>query len=258
MADKEMSFLPEDYVERRIERRTSLVCLAMFVVVLGGVGAVYAYKNGQLSEAKARRDGINASYAEAARRLEQLEALQLQRNEMLRKAQVSALLLERVPRTFLLADLVNRMPEPLSLLELTVNTKVVQAPRPSPTKTALANKTAAAKDAKAAPAEEPLPQQIVTLSLTGVAPTDGQVAQYMSKLTESPLLSDVNMVYTEETKVGETAMRKFRFEMTLSPTADVRALDPAQRKLDRPRNPIKAPEGPGQVTGLRLGASSDK
>ena len=32
-----MSFLPDDYVEQRIERRTNVICLLLFVVVAAGI-----------------------------------------------------------------------------------------------------------------------------------------------------------------------------------------------------------------------------
>ena len=34
MPDPHMSFLPEDYVERRIEQRTNIICLSLFAIVL--------------------------------------------------------------------------------------------------------------------------------------------------------------------------------------------------------------------------------
>ena len=251
ISEKRMSFLPEDYVERRMERRTSLICLAMFAVMLAGVGTVYAYKIRKLNAASSRLTTVNVATANAAKKIEQLDTLKARRDEMLRKAQVTATLLERVPRTFLLADLINRMPEALSLLELNLSTKVVQPPRPAPTKSALSNK----KDKKAAEAAkqaepEPLPQHLVSISLVGVAPTDVQVAHYLEKLQQSQLLSGVNLIFSEETKIGDAMMRKFRVEMALSPAADVRTLEPAERKPDRPRDPIEDSSGLPRISGL--------
>lgn len=268
MTDK-MSFLPEDYVERRIERRSSVVCLAMFAVVMGAVGGVHLYKVRQYAAGSAQLHKINGQYAVAAKRLEQLDALQQQRQEMLRKAQVTALLLERVPRTFLLADLVNRMPDSLSLLELNLGTKLVQPPRPAANKSVLANKGPQDKKGSdpagtKAMEEPPPPQHLVTLVLVGVAPTEVQLSDYMSKLQQSPLFSEVTFVYSEETKIAESSMKKFRLELTLSPTADVRSLDAGQRKINRPRDPIqkkgnelpkigKAPASVGAAVAQRRG-----
>ena len=251
--EKKMSFLPEDYVERQIERRTSLVCLTLFAVVLLGVGGVYMIKYRQLSEAESSQRAINAEFAEEARQLELLAALKAQQDEMQGKAEMSAALLEKVPRTFLLADLINRMPESLSLLELTLSTKKVKAAPPPATKSALANAKPDPKAAEKAKAPEPVPDRItVTLALVGVAPTDVQVAQYMAALGRSPLLKDVSLNYSEEAKIEEVLMRKFRIEMVIAPNADVRALSPEDSKPQRPRDPIEEPKSAGGTMGLPI------
>lgn len=233
MSDK-MSFLPEDFVERRVEQRTNLLCLSLFIVVLCGIVGAQTLKTRQRSEVRKQHDEVNTAYAEAAKRIEQLEDLQQRREQMLRKAQVTATLLEPVPRSFLLADLVNRMPAALSLLELSLTTKAAAPVFAPVAKTALAGATQA--DTK--PQEPPVPKSVSTLAMVGVAPTDVQVAQFMSKLSQSPLLSDVNLIYSEETKVVDTNMRKFRIEMTLSEKADVRAIE-AYIPARLPRNPVQ-------------------
>jgi Tfp pilus assembly protein PilN len=226
MADKELSFLPEDYVERRMEHRTNLICITLFIVVLGAVVGGWFVTTRQRSDIRAQQEQVNKSYADAARRLEQLQELEQRKDQMLRKAQVTATLIEPVPRTFLLADLINRMPPTLSLFDLQVSSKVVRATRPVVVKkSAMTNaKGKDAKDEKLQ--EEPPPRFEVTMTMTGVAPTDVQVAQYMSSLSRSPLLGEVNLVFSEENKVEEQTMRRFKIEMTLNDTADVRVMDP--------------------------------
>lgn len=238
MSEKKMSFLPEDYVERRIEQRTNLVCLVLFGVVLVGVVGMYVASAQHRADVRREREKVIVAYADAAKRIEQWDSLQEQRSQMQRKANVTAKLLEKVPRSHLLADLGNRRPQGLSWLELEVQTKVVKPTAPPSGKSALANKEKEKKDAKGKPAEAPEPVKTVTLVLVGVAPTDVQVAQYMSKLQQSSLLSEVNLIYSEETKIAETLMRKFRIEMALSSTADVRALEPFEQPA-KPRDPLE-------------------
>ncbi len=241
MAEKSMSFLPEDYVERRIEQRTNMICLSLFAIVLVGTIGGYFVTIGHRSEVRAKREAVNKSYAEAARRIEQLEQLQKRKTEMVHKAQVSAGLVEPVPRTFLLADLVNRMPAALSLLDLQLSSRQelpVHALPLATGKTALATKLGdTAKPGSAADA--PAPTTVVSLALIGVAPTDVQVAQYMSSLSQSKLVADVNLVFSEETRVQDSFMRKFRIEMTLQPGADVRHLDPLQIPRKIKADPMK-------------------
>ena len=61
----------------------------------------------------------------------------------------------------------------------------------------------------------------VTMKLTGVATTDVQVAQFITKLNASDLLQEVNLVVSDEFKLGNDTMRKFQIEMTLNPAAQV-------------------------------------
>ena len=233
----DLSFLPEDYVERRKEQRTNLICLSLFGLVLIGVVGAYLVTTRNRSEIRSLRQQVNAAYAEAGRRIEQLETLQQQKQQMLRKAQVTATLVEKVPRTFLLADLINRMPQSLSLLEAKMSSSLYKAPLISvidTKKTAMAN-------AKAKKPEDDItpPKYVLTLVLLGVAPTDVQVAQYMASLSRSSLFSDVSLVYSEEMKIDQTSMRKFRMEMTLAEQADVRTVEPVIAERRPSRNPLR-------------------
>ncbi|MEX2671881.1 MAG: PilN domain-containing protein [Phycisphaeraceae bacterium] len=239
MSKDNMSFLPEDYVERRIEQRTNIICVSLFVIVLSGIGAAYMVTTAQRAEVKQQSADVDAAFAEAAKRLEQLDELQGRREQMLRKAQVASTLLEPVPRTFLMADLINRMPPTLSLFEVELKSKLLQASvtRRITPKSALA---------KAGEEEEEdvlatVPRHEVTLAMTGVAPTDVQVAQYMSTLSNSHLVKDVDLVFSERTEVEEVTMRRFRIDMTVDPAADVRRIDPLRLDRKPGRNPLKTP-----------------
>ena len=37
----QLSFLPDDYLERKAARRTNAICAVLFLVVIGGVGSVF-------------------------------------------------------------------------------------------------------------------------------------------------------------------------------------------------------------------------
>jgi len=57
--------------------------------------------------------------------------------------------------------------------------------------------------------------------VTGTAYNDGQVAQYIARLTKSRLLKDVNLSVTDEFVLGDDKLRKFQIEMMLDPDADL-------------------------------------
>lgn len=234
--DKEnLSFLPEDYVEKQIEKRTNLICLTLFVIVLLGIiGAYVVTSQKNTNELKTQKD-INLRYTEAARRISQLNELQDQKALLLRKAQITATLIEPVPRSNLLADLINRMPDTLSLTEMTLTSKKIAPPKPvvDKKKSALSNKKKQEKNTTTEPAG---PEYDVKIQLIGVAPTDIQVAQYMSSLSRSPIVTDIDLVYSEERRIADATMRRFKMIMRIDPSADIRRIDPliVQRKLNRP------------------------
>jgi hypothetical protein len=66
----------------------------------------------------------------------------------------------------------------------------------------------------------------VTLKVTGVADTDVQVAQFMTRLNASRLLKDVNLVVSDVFDQDGVVMRRFQVEMTLNPNAEVREDSP--------------------------------
>jgi Tfp pilus assembly protein PilN len=230
---KGMSFLPEDYIEHRVEQRTNLICLSLFVVVMLALVGAYMVTSRQRHEVIERQKQINAEYAEAAKRIAQLNELQQRKQQLLRKAQITATLIEPVPRSNLLAELINRMPQALSLLELDLESKKLTV---SPI-TLAQNKATAMANAKNGKAEAtpvidvpPVPKYDVTVSLEGIAPTDIQVAQYMAQLARCELLKEVNLVYAEEKRVDESSMRRFKVVMTLDSAADIREIKPLLAK----------------------------
>ena len=244
MNDSNMSFLPEDYVERRIERRTNIMCLSLFGVVLIAVVGAFVVTTHQRRDVERRQQEINAAYAEAARRIEQLDDLQQRKRHLLRKARVTATLVEPVPRTFILSELINRMPATVSLTEFKLtSTKQAEPTLPVLTTAAIEQQGPGAHVLNAIVAQPQITRYDVTLTLTGLAPTDVQVAQYMTDLGRCELFSDISLVFSEETPMEGQLMRRFKVEMTLDEEADARRIEPALA------NRRQSAPSPGQAIG---------
>ena len=234
-------FLPEDYLEKRNQRRTNIVSLSLFVVVMTGIIGAFLVTDRQRSEVTRRQAEVNAEFEEAAKRLEQLEDLHVRKDEMLRKARVTSALIERVPRSFILAELINLMPSTLSLLELELTSKVKRVAVVATTSMQQAKQRnlKAARGARSPDPAPEVPQDEVTLRLVGVAPTDVQVAQYMTSLSRSEMFSDVNLAFSEEVKlIDDYLMRKFRIDLQLDSTAAAIELEPKLVQRDLKQNPM--------------------
>src|SRR5215813_10519693 len=110
-ADAGPSFLPEDYLLRKKERRSNMISLSLFCIVMFGVIAAFFVTSRQWNDVKTRQAKINTEYTAESKKIDQLNVLEAQKREMMEKAEITAALIERVPRSILLAEIINRMPE---------------------------------------------------------------------------------------------------------------------------------------------------
>ena len=231
------SFLPEDYLDQKAERRTNLISLSLFGIVMVSVFAAFLVTNRQWSQVKDARGSINEQYEQAAAQIETLNELEQQKDQMLSKARLAAALVERVPRSVLLAELVSRMPNRLGLLEFELKSQKIQPTRTAPARRSSTRRlrpTRALTREQAAQAKQETkkvepPRYHVSLRMVGIAPTDVEVSRYISELNAYRLLKDVNLVSSEEHKFEGEKMRQFEITMTLNPKADVRDAVPTMK-----------------------------
>lgn len=218
----ELSFLPEDYLERKARRRANVVCGILSVVVMGAIGTAFTLTDKSMRAIEEHHNTIDRAYTEAARRIDQVNQMRAQQARIVQQAELASSLVERVPRSNLLAEFTNALPPGVSLLELsmtsTERTNAAAAPQTAFEAAKAARDAAAGKKAAEAPQAKVYD---VALKLTGLADSDVQVSEFIAKLNVSPLLKDVNLVVTEVDKQQERAMRKFQIEMQLNPNAEV-------------------------------------
>ena len=77
------TFLPEDYVRRKRQTVTNVVCLAMFAVVMFGTFIAFMVTTRRSTEVEQRKHSIDARYAQAAVQIDELRQLQEQKRLML-------------------------------------------------------------------------------------------------------------------------------------------------------------------------------
>jgi Tfp pilus assembly protein PilN len=226
-APNELSFLPDDYLERKRQRRTNVICAALFTAVMGTIGTTFSFSERSLRAVEREHMAIESEYTDAAKRIEQVQQLLTKQRTMARQAEITASLLEKVPRSNVLAEITNGLPSGVSLTDFVLESKKRQA-APAPTGSAAQNNTFQVKSAaqSAAPAA-PEPQKYdVCMKIGGLASTDVQVAQLITKLNRCHIFKDVNLLITDtfQPTPGGDAIRKFQIELTLNPDADVQTL----------------------------------
>ena len=222
----ELSFLPDDYLERKQRRRTNAICAVLFCIVIGAIGSAFWVTEKSMRELDQQAASVDQQYTEAAKRIQQFQELQEKQRTMAHQAELTASLLEKIPRSFVLAEITNGLPPGISLLDLSLDAKVAQSG--SAPKTAFDIRKAeidASKGLAGLASAQPRVYD-VTLRATGVAETDVQVAGFITKLNKSPLLKDVNLLYTDEYAPGQKQgpkLRKFQIEMSLNNDATIDA-----------------------------------
>ena len=265
------TFLPEDYVERKAERRTNVLSVTLFVVVTMGVIAAFFVTNRQWNDVKHYQHAINIRYTQAAKNIEQLKLLEEQKNDLLHKAELTTALIEKVPRSILLSELINRMPKNrIVLLEFEMKSKRLDRPSVTrPTRKAASAKTrsladkAARQAVRAREKEEAstvrAPRFETALVIVGVAPRHRDIAHYVAALQDCELIDRVELIFTEATKIKEREMNKFRIEADLRTNADARRIIP----LETPRldniTELEAPD-PADLLNMNrnlFGSASD-
>jgi Tfp pilus assembly protein PilN len=226
----QLSFLPDDYLDRKARRRANVLCALGALAVLGVAVTVFWYTEKLSAAVEKRFAEVDKQYGDAAARIEKVNQMRSQQQQVVRRAELAASLVEKVPRSNVLAEFTNSLPQGLSLLNVTMESRE-KAGGAVAAMTAFEAKRAALEGrSMSAPVSAKVYD--VFLKLEGVASTDVQVAQFITKLNRSTLFKDVNLVVSEEYKAQPQAssssrpqdaeiMRKFQIEMMLNPNAEV-------------------------------------
>jgi Tfp pilus assembly protein PilN len=246
---KSTSFLPEDYVARRAQTRFTIAIMALWMIVMVGMGGAFWLINGAWKVLRTRQEGVSTEYAQESARLDQLKQLESQRAAIMGKADITAALIERVPRYAMLGELSLRRPADLKLdtFELK-STRIAPPAPPAPTAngkevknlTDKAKEDAQAFAAKSAYAQ--LPKFQYALMITGSAKQNKDVADYLSSLKKSPIFQKVELTYIKETKQDEQVLRKFEITASLRSDVAISTLDASLEELKKARLGTKPEE----------------
>jgi len=221
----QLSFLPDDYLERKAARRTNAICAVMFLLVIGGVGSAFTISENATKAIDKQYNKIEEQYVSEAKRIEQVRQMHEKQQRMARQAELTASLLEKVRRSDILAEVTNCMSPGVSLLEFTLESRPKQSSTggAAPALTAYEQKKLAREQANKPKEEKEAVAKVfdVYMKVVGTAYNDGQVATYITRLNKSKLLKDVNLAVTDEFVMGDDKLRKFQIEMMLDPDADL-------------------------------------
>ena len=221
-----INFVPDDYTQSNESRRTNLIYLVLFAVVMTALGGSFVSIKIRQRACRTSEELVNARMTEIQEAIKQFEELQTKKREMMKTALTTAELLEPVPRSILLASLTNNLPPGVSLSEVNMIQKqskqIAAAAKTSKYQAAQAQKAASQSNgsqqtAQSQTDEPENPEKLLEthINIGGIAPSDLQVASYIEQLSNSSLLDNVALIESKEYKLQDSTLRQFKLSAML-------------------------------------------
>ena len=211
-----INFVPNDYIEQRQSSRANLLYLMLLMAMLGAIGVTFGFIKMRQRSVQADLTELSARMSKAHEQIAQLEELKAKSKTMMKTMVMTAELLEPIPRSVVLASLTNDLPSGVSLIELNLNTKETKTYKPMSQKNGTGsqynNKSAAANNAQDT---EAVINIETTLDMKGIAPSDIQVAGFISRLNDAILFDDVSLVESKEIEIEKIKYREFRLKAVI-------------------------------------------
>jgi Tfp pilus assembly protein PilN len=198
---REPDFIPRWYPRLRA-RRHMLIVEIWCIALLGGALYLWAWQSRMhIQQQRSDVAALDSKLGSTSIQLEKLKAMLDQQRKLKEQAQVVDRLGPYVPAARLIDVLNEAMPPSMALLDLqqeTQETPLTKAPG-----------DAAATASPASGSAGPGVDRKVKLTVTAVAPSDADLANFMTKLSAEPNLADVSMAYARDRTENGHAMREF-------------------------------------------------
>lgn len=226
------SFLPADYIQRKAEVRNNLIVLSLFALVMMGVGGAFYMTNKAKMRLSDEFTSLREQCEAESKQIEALKKLQEQRAVMMEKAQITAALLEPIPRWAVMSELRYRMPDTVRLDSLEMkgtrnggNGSALNMPK---IKTLVESAASVQPDSRPKVVAPSFSYEVV---INGAAEENNDVADYLTSLKASPLLRDVELTFIKEQKEDKKVLRRFEITAVIKNDADRAKLGDSIRTL---------------------------
>lgn len=215
-----INFVPNDYVQHKQSNRVNSLYLILLVAVLGGIGVTFSILKMRQRSVSGELGALESKMGQAREQIAQLEELKNKRNTRMKVMLMTASLIEPVRRSIVLACLTNNLPSGVSLLETrleeTEKKVVVAAPVKKKSKSSSKGKYKKETQKTAKPVQE-IPESEIFLEISGLAPSDIEVANYIANLSLSSLLGQVQLVSSKEVEIDGVKFREFQLKTQIKP-----------------------------------------
>lgn len=210
-----INFVPNDYLEQKESTRANYMYLLLLLAMVGAIGATFFFIKMRQRTVQADLNELTQKMQAAQTQIGQMEELKVKCKTMMKTMVMTSELLEPVPRSVVLACLTNNLPGGVSLKDFKLKEKETvirnqpqKAAKPDPAKSQYTK----AANAQANTAEETIRKSDTTVQITGVAPSDIQVASYIARLSTSMLLNKVELIESKEVTIDGLKFREFELK----------------------------------------------
>jgi Tfp pilus assembly protein PilN len=199
---RELEFLPDWYPQWHRRRRLLLLETWLVIVLAAGLGLWVYLASGNLSRERQALTDINGQLSETNTQLEKIDRLESLRKQWRKQDEVLGRLGIHVEAARLMEKLAAAMPREVALVGMNFETEESTAPQGP-----VARSTG--KD----PASPALDRRL-KIRLQGVAPTDVELATFLTELNKVPFFEKVAPTYSRDRREAGHILREF--ELTFS------------------------------------------
>lgn len=212
-----IDFVPDEYVQQRETNRANLMYLALLILVLAGMGVTFSLLKSRQSKVNKDVAALDGRLIDAQAKIALLEELETKGNEMMKTALITAELPDLVGKSVILATLTNNLPNGVSLTDISIRDKEIKLQDNM-------EKGKKTQFQKAKGNKKNIPVKIVKdtqIELSGNAPNDIEVANYIAALGESFLVRSVGLVESSQFEKDDLEFRRFKLKVMLKRDARV-------------------------------------
>jgi Tfp pilus assembly protein PilN len=200
---RELDFLPEWYPQSRRRKRIVLLQGYMTLLLAAGLTTWFLLTQRNTLAAAATLADLNRQISQTHQEMHQLEEQVALKNQLLIQRQIGEKLGLPVEMSRLLYTLDHNLPPQMSLTDLSFDTQE---------QLKVANTLAAARVATQGDNID----RRLHVRLDGVAPTDDDVANFLTGLARVPFFDDVAMSYSRDGTENGRVMREFEVTFSLN------------------------------------------
>lgn len=215
---KPVNFLPEQFVRQRAARRRRSQHIVLVAAVAVGLVGWWLTGAAQVEILREQAQTLQDQVEDAHGQLSEVNILRQKRADLIQQVRIQRELAQPIQHAQVLSMLGRAMPPAVGATEMLVlaqRNPLKQAPPPG-------TKARRAREVK------PLEPEKLKIELTGLSPSDEQVANFMANLAQEPVFSNVKLLYSRPVTVGRLIGREFRLEMEVMLDRDYRPATPTE------------------------------